>query len=418
MSKGNFQIILYVVFGFLVIVGFSSLALYGFLKKGESGQTSPTVDIELWGTLDEQEIQPIARQLSRLSGSDRVYANIFYTEKSSETIEQEYIESVAFGTFPDLLLLDHATILRLRGVFEPIPFSYFPLARYRQTFVESAGMFVTDRGYLAVPFLSDALVLYYNENIRLQSRLQFPPALWSDFTSEEYLDLFRKSNDSDRAVIPLGAYGNYAHAVDLFLSLLLQVREREGSLSEDALQDVLSFYTSFADSRFSTYAWNIALPDARDFFIDNRLLFYPGYIGEYHSLRRSNPNIVIRTAPLPQFSRESAPVTMATLYGFAIPKASKVPVASTEVIFDFLGVFYDKDNDVSELFSLPPAIQGYSPGTDADIAEKVFADTLFSSRSVDLSREDRARILETLRDVTVGVITPEEGAEKLFPLIK
>ena len=418
MSQNNFQIILYVVFGFLVLVGFGSLALYGFLQKDKANTSShSSAKIVIWGTVDSREIQPVVDQLNR-QGGERSYASVSYTEKHPNTVEREYLESVAFGSHPDLLLLDHNTVLTLRDTFQPIPFSYFPLAQYRQTFIQPADLFVIDTGYLAVPFLSDSLVLYYNENLRLRNRIQSPLGQWSELTGGGYPDLLRGSLERADAVIPLGSYGNYGNAADVFLSLLLQAREGRRSLDADTVRDTLSFYAGFADPRSSVYAWNTSLSDARDLFISDRLVYYPGYISEYADLRRANPNIVVRVAPLPQLSRDAAPVTLTTLYGFAVPRSGTSPVAAAEVAFDFLGVFYDTGNDVSALFSLPPAIRAYRPPDSVDVAGRVFADSLFSGRGLYLSPQRRSALSDVLREVIVGVRSVEDAVDDVLEAVQ
>ena len=59
-----------------------------------------------------------------------------------------------------------------------------------------------------------------------------------------------------QAVLPLGAYGNYANAPYLFMALMLQARA-SGSASLPVI-DLISFYTRFATLRSPVQTWNEA----------------------------------------------------------------------------------------------------------------------------------------------------------------
>ena len=420
MEAKSFQLILYVVFGVFILVGFGSLAAYGFLQKktGEDQSTrTQTADILVWGTIDIREIAPIARRLS--SFSDRLYGNVRYVEKNPDTIQDEYIEAIAVGRQPDLLLIDHHAIFALEDTLQTVPFSYFPLAQYEQTFIQPANLFIRPNdGYVAIPFFSDAMVLYYNENMRLRNGIRALPTEWSQLSVGSFLKINERYRDTSQALVPLGAYGNYRHAADLFAALILQVQESDIGLTERSARDILRFYASFAHPRSSVYTWSVAHADARDMFTGGNLFLYPGYISEFHELQRANPNIPVRVAPLPQFDRNGIAVTPSTLYAFAVPKRSRAPEAALAVLLDMLGVLYDKDNDISELFSLPPAVKWYYPDNESTATERVFIDSLFSSRSVYLTSEERETLLRTLQGVVVGTQTAETGAQTVLSLFR
>ena len=130
MEAKYFQIILYIFFGLLILVGFGTLALYGYLNKDAvQNQGQAAVDVRMWGTIAEQEIQPIIKQLERIPNAP--YRSITYTRKNPVTVRNEYIEAIAVGEQPDVLLLDHTTLLNLEETLQTIPFSYYPLAQYQ-----------------------------------------------------------------------------------------------------------------------------------------------------------------------------------------------------------------------------------------------------------------------------------------------
>ena len=428
MKSNTFQIILYVVSGILIVIGFGSLAVYGFLQKEEQDLVSEeqTVRVLMWGTLDGSAMGSITNQLSGRSG--KIYSAITYVEKNPATVLEEYKDAVVYNKAPDMLLLDHETIFNLKETLWTIPLTLFPSSQYQRVFIEAADIFKIEDGYLAIPFLSDALVLYYNKNLFDRNGIPEPPETWNELTTKQYTDIIAKYRKSDKTLIPMGAYGNYKNVIDLFIAIVLQVKESEGKITQEAIESIVNLYTKFADTRSSVYSWNIAFPNARDMFIGNRLIYYPGFISEYRDLRRANPNIVVRVASLPQFS-DGPEVTPTKLYGFAIPKASRVPRAAQQLAVDMIGTFYrtnektgtleiQKSSTMTKLFPLPPAIRHYYPDEETEDPHATFIETLATNRSIYLTPEEKNILRQTLRAVTVGSTTIEAGAETILTLFE
>ena len=264
METKIFHIVLYVLFGAFIVIGFGSVGIYGYLKKDENlpERQGADVTVEIWGTVPSSEVEPVMRQLNRRQ--EKMYAKLTYTQKNPLTVRNEYIESIAVGSQPDLLLLDHATVFAVRETIQTIPFSYFPLAQYQGFFAQPAEVFVQPDGYLALPFLMDTMVLYYNENLRLREHITVIPTVWSSFTLGGYQRIIGEYRESGKALIPLGGYGNYGNAVDLFTALMLQTKESPSGLTHDTVRDALTFYRSFADPLLSVYTWNTSLPGRAD----------------------------------------------------------------------------------------------------------------------------------------------------------
>ena len=418
METKIFHIILYVIFGAFIIVGFGSIGIYGYLKKEENSDPPAGADVtvELWGTVSAAEMEPVVTELNRRR--EKQYNRIVYTRKNPSAVRDAYIESIAVGEQPDLLLLDHTTVLGIEETLQTVPFSYFPLAQYQRFFVPAADIFIRQDGYLALPFLMDTMVLYYNENLRLRENITVLPTVWSSFTLGGYQRISAEYRESGRALIPLGGYANYANAPELFSAMLLQVRESPAGLTHDTVHDAVTLYRSFADPRLSVYTWNTALPDARAMFAGNNLLFYPGFISEYRTLRQKNPNVVVRVAPLPQMFRDSVAVTPARLYAFTIPNSSRAPSVALQAAFDFIGVLGGADNSASELFTLPPAVQGYVPDSTTPLTEKIFIDSIFSGRVLNLTHEERRNVIEILREAVVGTRSVAESVPVLIGMFR
>ena len=437
MNKQNFQIIIYAVFGFLILVGFGSLALYGLLAKNEqtsstgsgSSQGREKIEMVVWGTLDADKANLIFKNLR--GGADKGYDTIRYEEKNADMIEGDFARAVAYDErVPDLLLLESAEIPAFENAaaLRTIPFGHYPIATvadYQYLFIQTADIFLRSGGYIALPILADSLVLYYNEGLRRQHDLRQLPTVWKDFTERAYQDIAKAYRESDKAIIPFGAYGNYANAPYLFAALMLQAREF-GTAAPPTI-DLISFYTNFASLRSPVQTWNESLLPARSMFIGNKLLFYPGFVSEYRDLQRANPNIVMQAAPLPQLAADSTTVVPTKIYTLAIPWKGERAGPAHQVVFDMATVLQQFPLEIFNAIAIPPPINGFDretrtalASTDGEInaieaffntitaTEEVFLDTLFSSRNIPLVPEKRAAILTALKNVIIGVRTARQ----------
>ncbi|MDE0243177.1 MAG: extracellular solute-binding protein [Candidatus Kaiserbacteria bacterium] len=417
MDQKTFQAVLYVFFGILFLGGFLSLSLYGYFKKAEQDEgRSATVfpNIVIWGTFDAKEMAVVSKQLSRGRGEDKGYNNVRYVEKDPSTVRSAFIQAAATGQAPDLLLLDHRTLLTLRENLRVIPFSAFPLAQYQRTFIPASDQFVVQGGYLGFPFLADTMVLYYNENLRLRDGIKDIPTTWSEFSSGALASVIKRHQATDRSVIPLGSYSNYQHAIELLSALVLQTKESDAGLTAPALQEALEFYTSFSNLRSSVFTWNVSLPQARDLFVANNLIFYPGFISEYQELIRSNPNIVVRVAPIPQIGSGATPVTPAVIHTLGIAATSKQPTAALSVILDLLSILQEEETGFLDRFPAPPALQGFYPDAESDVTETIFISSLFDARAIPLTPEQQRQLITILQEIVVGSRSYASGVETLL----
>ena len=439
---------MYAAFGFLILVGFGSLALYGFLKK--EGQTSEKaraaakererIEVVVWGTLDADKAEPVFSNLR--GGSRKGYHEVHYIEKDTATIEDEFARAIAYNErVPDLLLLESTEVLAFddkNTALDVIPFGYYPLmtvADYQKMFIPPTDIFLRAGGYIALPMLADSMVLYYNEGLRRQHDLRQLPKVWKDFTEKQYQEIAKQYRENDKAMAPLGAYGNYANAPYLFAALLLQAQEF--GAGAPPVIDLVSFYTKFATLRSPVQTWNEGFLSARNMFIGNQMLFYPGFMSEYRGLQRANPNIVIQTTALPQLSGDSVAAVPTKLYALAIPQKGQYKVPAYRVVFDMAAVLQQFPTEIFGAISLPPPINGFDRDTmtktvatneDAEAVEQffnaitnteqVFLDTLYTGKNIRITPATRTALLNVLKEVTIGIRTAEQGAKAITALFE
>ena len=97
--KGNFQIIIIVVFIALAIFGV--LVFSGAIPIGKNTSPGGQGTIVLWGSVPSGTMAPLLEEFNTANQSFVVK----YVEKSSDTFDQDLLEALASGTGPDMVLL-------------------------------------------------------------------------------------------------------------------------------------------------------------------------------------------------------------------------------------------------------------------------------------------------------------------------
>ena len=422
MNKNLLQNILIGVFVLFFVIGFMSLGAYGLLQKNKSSQggTSLNVPIVVWGTIEDRVMDPFLKQVAS-SIKNKGVDSIIYVEKDRETFIADYLQSVAFKQAPDLILVDHQILFALEETLEEVPFSSFPLNSYQNYFTEASSIFIKENGFSAIPFLIDPLVLFYNENIRVNNRIQENPSYWTDLSAEEYIEIIRRNGvQINRALIPLGAYNNFENSIDTFLTILMQA-SYPSQLTTDDIGAALEFYKSFSNPTSRNFSWNTSIRSAKQMFLGDSLFFYPGYVSEYNLLRKVNPNLVIRATEIPQLSADSRQATISNLYAFGIPSSNAGCIVTPHLcqayrsgqfqsIFGVIGTFEDPTNNLFEILPLPPAIKNYKLNTNTTSTQKSFIDSTIISNAINLSTSNRNELNNIIREYIVGTVSTRNAA--------
>ena len=406
-SKTNtFQIVLFVLFGGFFVIGFISFAIYGSTKKNsEDSSIEKVVGFRIWGTLSKDTVEPIIRILSREDFEK--YSGIKYIQKDPETFTNEFINELAAGRGPDLVIIPHEEILSQKDKLTYIQYNALPLSSYEDLFVPASNIFLTKDGALALPMLVDPLVLYYNIDIQEKNKIRILPKTWEDVVSQsnviEFDDLKIKT-----ALINLGGIQNNFNIKSIISLLLLQSRNPIAELNKqnrvqvaitnnenkNNTEEVFVFYTSFANPKADNYTWDESIPEAQRFFTSDELFLYIGYASEYNEIRRSNPNLRFGVTEIPQLEKFPKEKNFARVFGVAIPRSASKTNVSFEIAKQFtfkLKEFYKYDT-----FNIPTALKNFKIDPDAPSRWKVFFDSAFvasnwhdvnNSRSTDLFKQ-------------------------------
>lgn len=345
MKGTAFQIILLAIFAALAVVGVLIFAFAVGNTKGNS--VGPLV---IWGTLDGQSFSTLLRQLS---DTNDAFLQVSYVQKDPATFESELTQAIASGTGPDLFLLRQDYAVLDMPKIAPIPYTgagALPRSQFESTFVDVAAPFLGEKGVLAVPFLVDPLVLYWNKDLLNTYGFAQPPQYWDQ--TPAMVASITKRNDAGAIVlsaIPMGEYANVDNAKDILSLLILQagglitaydngklVPVIAGTVGNTlgATEKALDFYTSFANpSRDASYTWNRSLRSSRATFAAGESALYIGYASEHDLIKNMNPNLNFAIAKMPQIRSAATTIGTARVYGFAIPRNAKNTAGSLTLAY-------------------------------------------------------------------------------------
>ena len=445
MKQNNlFSIILVAIFGGLTVIGFVSFGLFGFLKRDEAKRVASTEQILIWGTLPEETMTFVIENVIS-SGDYDWLPKVIYQEVALRDFENFLTVALARVEGPDIVLLPHEYLLSNKDKLINIPltlpyegYTTLSKAQYQETYLPAANVLLNTRGGLdGVPFLVDPLVLYYNDNLRIRKGVEGAPRVWSEL--EGLIPIIDKEGTAIRSgLIPLGGYDNFKNAFEVITTMLLQSGNRIVDYSGNKLVSVLNtrnnaqsaisifdFYSDFADPQKRVYTWNSSLPKARDMFISERMLYYPGFASELRIMRRLNPNLVIRAVRVPQIVHEQQPVTYGRVHAFGITnKVRELDrlVLTRELLFILQRILYTPNiaenetreayatrveqhrQNIVDLFGTLPALRSYVPPVGESqpwlainqSKEFTYAFPKYSNEEINNA------FLKAIRDVSVG----------------
>ncbi len=407
----TFQIVVLGIFVALTLIGVGVFAASGGLRGGES-----VGEVVIWGTVDRDDMQGV---LDTMRGSDKTFQNVTYAEKNPTTYATELINAMAAGRGPDLFLISQREVYSFSDKILIIPYSEVSRGTFVNSFIDEAQLFLTPEGALAMPFLVDPLVMYWNRDLFASAGVANPPLYWNDF-----LDLAPKISSLDgssavkRSAVALGVWSNVQNAKEILLNLLLQAgdpvteRDAEGELivvlgdrrggsTSDPSASALRFYTEFANPSKTTYSWNRSLPQSDDMFASGDLAVYFGFASEYGDFAARNPNLRYSIATIPQIEGARTRSTFGRLTGLAIPRSSANVAGALEVAKKLSSA--DAGPVVSNLTGLPPVRRdiAFDPSEDASIS--VFAQSaLISGGFLDPSPTITNQIFQTMIESVIS----------------
>jgi len=423
----NFQLILLVLFGFFLLLGVGVFAAFGGLLGGKS--IGP---VTVWGTIDSNEMNDI---LATLGQSDKTFASVKYVEKNPSTYDNDLLNAMASGTGPDLFLVAQDEVNEFTNKITPIPYSAYSQAEFTNSFIDEGQLFLTPQGTLALPFMVDPLVMYWNRDLFASAGIAQAPQYWNDFiTIAPKLTSIDTNSNVGQSAVALGTWKNVDHAKEILSTLFMQAgdsivaRDQSGNPASvfgqtpanapaNPAESALRFYTEFANPSKTTYSWNNGEPESSNAFVNGTLGAYFGFASEYATIAQRNPNLSFAVALMPQLQGNTTRVTFGEMTGVAISRTAQNPQGALVVAEHLTG-----QAAISALATkvfLPPVRRDVSIDTSSNAAVATFVQSsLIAKAWLDPSPTQTNTIFQTMiEEVLSGANLPAgavaEGAQAL-----
>lgn len=383
MSK--FQLVLLIVFGVFIV---AAVMLFSFYK---GSRNNPSVNLVVWGTIPTYQWNSFI-QASPLGNSQTV--NLTYVEKASNAIESDFVNALASGSGPDIIILTQDQFIKDKNKLSPIPYSSVSESTFKSTFIEEGELFLQPDGIYGLPLVVDPMVLYSNRDILSTAGIAEPISHW-----DEIYDQAAKINSKDGAgnitktVMALGESSNIPDSKDLLSMLMMQAGTPISGVVNGRLQSELSnsfdlptlpataaldFYTQFSNPTKAFYSWNRSLPSADANFAAGNAAYYAGFASELTKLRAKNPTLNLAVSKVPQSRVSGKAITYGKLYALAFPKVSRNLSSAMSAAFQMVGSA-DVQN-LSNTLSLPPARRDLLTNKPTDDVFAVFYSSALISR--------------------------------------
>ncbi len=377
-----------ILLGILIVAVVVAIIIFASGTGTNSNADQKAVQLAFWGTLDEHE--GLRDALSEFNQTHGEQFRITYKHIEEDQFAQSLIESIADGKAPDMILINESNVYRLENKLAVLPLANLPIATFENQFVDISKIFLTSRGYVALPAIIDPVVMYWNKDMFTNISQVHPPKYWDQIIPIQ-ASLTKRGSQStvfDQSVIALGEFGNIMHAKHILSTLFLQVgipvvqRTQNDSYvsnfspavrvsGEPPADSTLRFYVDFANPMKTLYSWNRTLPNSRDAFISEKLALYIGKASDYSTIKEKNPHLNFGVSLVPQVRDAKTEVTSGSIYGLAAVKASPRNAAALRAI---TALVYDK-NFIIEWSSgtkLPPARKDLLSKTPTDSVQPIF----------------------------------------------
>ncbi len=417
----TFQIILFVVLGFAILIG---VLVFSFQRSKSGNQT---VNVTMWGMVPNEIIITLT---DKMNEAHRDSINLTYTQIPPTEFESKLVEALASGTGPDLVVFNNDLLVKHENKLANITYDFYPQKTFKDTFIGAGDILLKTDGISGLPWIVDPLVMYYNRTILNNEGIAVPPKYWDEFLALVPALVKKDSTfNLSRSAVSFGEFRNVKNAREIFATLVMQAGnpiisrnfspadtfERTAFIStfSDRLgfslvpaEAALAFFTQFSNPSKTSYSWNRALPNSEDMFLLGDLAFYFGRASEYETLQRKNPNLNFDVAMMPQSRSTDQKTVYADLSFIGLIKNSP----NLQAAFNAAFLLTNSENIkiFSDISNLPPVRRDLLVSRNDNAALQTFySSALIAQPFVDPSVADTTRILTDMVESVVSGRTGE-----------
>jgi len=405
----KFQIILTTIFAIFIVVGVIIFAISG--RNNSNGNIG---DIVIWGTMEQKTMNAV---ITNLAEGNEIFKNVKYEQKDEDSFDAILVEAIASDTGPDIFLLPQSEILKKRNKIFTIPYDNFTVRDFKDYFIEEGELYLQEDGILALPFIVDPLVMYWNRSLFANAGVANPPSVWDDFfiLAKKLTQKDENKNISTSAV-SFGEFANVENAKEILTTLFMQsgnpiVFQDSGEVkvslrdiyNNDATpaESALRFYTEFSNPVKETYSWNKAMPNSKMAFLSGDLAMYFGFASELEDLRSKNPNLNFDVAYLPQTENLKNNVTFGKIQALAISRGCQNIVGAFTVITNL--ITSELLGYLNEITGLPPVSRALLMQGTTDPYQEIFYKSALSAQGfLDPDEKETSLIFQDMVESVVS----------------
>jgi ABC-type glycerol-3-phosphate transport system substrate-binding protein len=324
----------------MVFIGIFAVCLVvgvGLFALSKSGVGKTTVKLVAWGIIPEETFN-LAYRNSSLSKNKTI--TVSYVKKDPTTFDEDFINALADGKGPDIVLLRNDSVYKNRNRLFTIPYKSYTERVFKDNFIEEGEIYLSPSGVVALPFMVDPLVMYWNRDMFSNNLIVSPPKYWDEMYA--LIDKITKKDSNaniTQSAVALGGWNNITNAKEILVTLLLQagtpIISRSGSGNVSSVlnsqfsyavapsQSAVNFYTQFSNPTAASYTWNRSLPSSLNMFLSGKLATYVGFASEISSIQQKNSNLNFDVTYVPQVRNSTKKNVFAQMYALAVVKQSR-----------------------------------------------------------------------------------------------
>lgn len=340
---------------YLVLIGLGlGLVILGLIfgtKKSNrqptpSSQPSATLPkpIVVWGIIKPQDIQPIILDFEKITNQ-----KVNYTYLAPSEIYKEFLEKIAAGYVPDVLIIDNHLLNVFQDKIQPIinknQVDIWPFLKE---------ILSDEENLLAFPLFLDPIVLGSLKTSFYSLGLRQNPATFDELNQ---LILNLKNKNLDIYLINFGTLENNPWAPEIVTSMALNFGAQPKNIFQNfpqAWTQALVYYFSFSDPHNLLFSFAETQEDLFELFLKNKILMTVAPLSFFKELQKINPQLDFLISSFPAqnlLSRQS----LVNFYMGIIPKLSSNSQAGKK----FLSYFYNFPDKIYATFGLIPSKNNY-----------------------------------------------------------
>ncbi len=407
-----------ILLGVFIIATIGGVVLFGIVQN-DDGYAG--VELSMWGTVPSEQIIALLNQI--YSDENQTAPRIKYVYKSPDTFDQEFLEALASGVGPDMVLLPQQDIFKQSKRLYPIPYKTLSARTFKDTFIQEGELFLNNDGVIAVPFIIDPLVMYWNRTMFTKAGIARPPMYW-----DEVVQIVPRLSEKDssgylrKSGVALGEFSNISYAKDILSALLMQagtpiigykdinilsaLLDERGSFTVTPADTAITFFIQFANPVKALYSWSRAFPVSVEHFASGDVAMLFAKASDIVRIQEKNPNLNFDVGEFPKPRDDaSGAITYGDMYSLAIVNNTPNTNAAIEAIFMLVSPEIIKIFE--EITGLPPVRRDLLAVLPEDPYKSVFYNAALRTRG--WFDPDKIQTEIIFRNMIETVVSGREG---------